>query len=106
MVSFAGGRQEMGRKIVIVLSVAILLLLSNLAFADCVDLGGFTSWVAEDTHTVVFYMGKRPIARLQISDCTIRPSSSVRLIKSYVCDSDSIEIDGKECSLITVQVLY
>jgi hypothetical protein len=95
----------MKKRIPILLSLPILFLLPALVSADCLDLGGYTSWVLEDTHTVVFYMGERPIARLQIEDCTISPSSTIRLIKSYVCDSDSIEIDGETCSIITVQVL-
>jgi hypothetical protein len=94
------------KKILIVSSFAIWLFFSNLAFADCLDLGRYTSWVLEDSHTIVFYLGERPIARLQIEDCIISPSSNIRLIKSYVCDSDSIEIDGEKCSIITVQVLY
>jgi hypothetical protein len=96
----------MKKRIFILLSLLILFLLPALVPADCLDLGGYTGWVLEDTHTVVFYMGERPIARLQIEDCAISPSSTIRLIKSYVCDSDSIEIDGEKCSIITVQVLY
>jgi hypothetical protein len=96
----------MRKKIRILLTFAILLLLPNLAFADCLDLGGFTGWVVEDTHTIVFYMGTISIARLEIPNCTIHPSSGILLIKSYVCDSDDIMIDNEKCSILTVQVLY
>jgi len=82
------------------------LLIPALAFADCLNLGDFTSWVLEDTHTIVFYMGVRPMARLEIPNCSIHPSSNIRLIKSYVCDTDSIMIDGEQCSIITLSVLY
>ncbi len=96
----------MKKKILILISFVIFLLIPALTFADCLDLGGFTGWIAEGTHTIVFYMGTRPIARLEIPNCTIRPSSNILLVKSYVCDSDNIMIDNEKCSILTVQVLY
>ena len=96
----------MKKKRLILISFGILLLIPTLALADCLDLGGFSSWVLEDTHTIVFYMEVRPIARLEIPDCRIYPSSNIRLIKSYVCDTDDIMIDNEKCSIITVNVLY
>jgi hypothetical protein len=88
-----------------VLGLAILLS-PTFALADCADLGSFTSWVVETNHTIVFYEGQQPLARLEIPNCEIRPSSDIRLIRSYVCDLDEIMIDGVACSIITVQVLY
>ena len=96
----------MKKKRLILISFGILLLIPTLAFADCLDLGGFTSWIFEDTHTIVFYMETRPVARLEIPYCTVDPSSNIRLIKSYVCDTDDIMIDNEKCSIITVNVLY
>jgi hypothetical protein len=88
----------------VVLSLAILLF-PTFASADCADLGNFTSWIVETNHTVVFYAGQRPIARLEIPDCEIRPLSSIRLIKSYVCDLDEIMIDGVACRISTVEIM-
>jgi hypothetical protein len=95
----------MKKKRLILISFGVLLLIPTVAFADCLDLGGSTSWVLEDTHTIVFYMGMRPMARLEIPDCSIYPSSNIRLIKSYVCDTDDIMIDKEKCSIMTVKVL-
>ena len=92
----------MRNKKVILLSFAMLLLFSSLALADCVSLVGFTDWFAEDNHNVVFYRGSRPLGTLNIPDCSIKPSSTIRLSKSYVCDSDKIIIDGEECTIMTV----
>lgn len=92
----------MRNKKVILLSLAVLLLFSSLALADCVSLVGFTDWFAEDNHNVVFYRGSRPLGTLNIPDCSIKPSSTIRLSKSYVCDSDKIIIDGEECTIMTV----
>jgi hypothetical protein len=86
------------------LSLAILLFPAFVS-ADCADLQRYTSWILETSHTVLFYAGQRPLARVQIPDCEIRPLSTIRLINSYVCDSDEIIIDGIACHIITVEVL-
>ena len=93
------------RKIWIVLSLTILLF-PTFVSADCVDLERFTNWVLEGSHTIAFYMGEKPLARLEIPNCEIHQLSIIRLIKSYVCDLDEIMIDGVGCRIITVQVLY
>jgi hypothetical protein len=76
------------------------------ASADCADLNNYTDWVWQDKHTIVFYMGNVPLARVNIPYCEVLPSSTVRLTKFYVCDSDDIIIDDKTCTLMTVKVLY
>ena len=78
------------------------LLFSSLALADCVSLASFTDWFAQDAHNIVFYRGARPLATVNVPDCSIKPSSAILLTKSYVCDSDKIIIDGEECSIMTV----
>ena len=93
-------------KMLISLSLVIAFLIPTLAFADCVDLGGFTGWVAEGTHRIRFYEGERPIAIVNVPYCDVYPWSRIRLVRSYVCDSDSLFIDGEKCSIMTVQVLY
>ena len=96
----------MKKKIWILLSLAVLLLSPNLATGDCADLGRFTNWFREDEHTIVFYMGEKPIARVNVPYCEILPSSMIRLTKSYVCDSDNIVVDDRECSIMAVKILY
>ena len=80
----------------------MVLLFSTQALADCVSLVSFTDWFAQDTHNVVFYRGSRPLGTLNVPDCSINPSSTIRLSKSYVCDFDKIVIDGEECTIMTV----
>ncbi len=65
-----------------------------------------SNWVLESEHTIVFYRQMAPIARLEMPDCKIRPSSNIRLIKSYVCDSDDIAVDNEKCHIMTLEVLY
>ncbi len=93
----------MVKRSVLVLSVAMMLFFSSLALADCVSLASFTDWVAQDTHKVVFYRGTRPLGTLDIPNCFVTPSSAVIIIKSYVCDSDKIIIDGEECTIMAVK---
>jgi hypothetical protein len=88
-----------------IFSLAILLF-PTFVSADCADLERFTNWILESSHTVLFYAGQRPLARVEIPNCEISPLSTIRLIKSYVCDSDEIMIDGVACHILSVKILY
>ncbi len=96
-----GGR-EMRNKRVFLLSLAVLLLSSSLALADCVSLASFTDWYAQDSHNIVFYRGPRPLGTINVPNCSVKPSSTILLNTGYVCDSDKIIIDGEECTIMTV----
>jgi len=93
------------KKIWWVLSLAIVLL-PIFVSADCVDLGRYTNWILETSHTVVFYPGPKPLARLETLNCEITPLSTIRLRKSYVCDLDDLVIDSATCHIITVEILF
>ncbi len=88
------------------LSLAVLcviaLLLPHVVFSDCVDLGRSTGWYVQGDHTLMFYSGKAPIARVTVPNCSIKPSSMVRLASNYLCDSDKVDIDGEACNIMTV----
>jgi hypothetical protein len=92
----------MGKKIVILLSLGIALLSPRIVLSDCVDLGRATSWYVQGAHSIIFYGGLMPIARVAVPYCTLNPSSSIRLLKSYVCDGDKIMIDGSGCLIMSV----
>ena len=85
---------------------SLLLLFPYRALGDCADLERFTNWLLEDEHTVIFYRGEIPLAKIDIRSCELLPSSTIRLINSYVCDSDDILVDDKVCGIMTVKVLY
>jgi hypothetical protein len=93
------------KKIGVALSLMILLFPAFVS-ADCADLGRFTNWYLETAHTVIFYDGEVPLARVEIPYCEINPLSTILLLKSYVCDSDEIMVDGVACRIISVKVLY
>ena len=92
----------MKKKIFILLSFSILLFSPNLVLSDCLDLGGFTSWKIQDDHTILFYRQNLPIAKVDLKGCTVTESSTVRLTKSYVCNSDSLIVDGQACAIMTI----
>ncbi len=96
----------MKKMILTVLSFVLLLFSPTLALSDCADLSRFTDWVREGDHTVVFYMGNIPLARVNIPYCTILPSSTIRLNTFYVCDLDDLFVDEEACTVMTVEVLY
>lgn len=95
----------MSKRRLILAGLAIFLFLPNLVLADCADLGSSPNWFLEDSHTIIFTRGSRPIARLTIPDCQMEPSSQVRLVKSYVCNDDKIIIDNQECRIMTLEAI-
>ncbi len=89
----------------IVLTVGFFWLAPGILHADCLALGGCTSWFFESNQKIIFYRGSRPIASVKLRDCKVYADSSVLLIKSYVCDDDKIIVDGQECILFSVDSL-
>ena len=92
----------MKRKIFILLSFSILLFSPNLVLSDCLDLVGFTSWKLEGDHTILFYRQNSSIAKVNLKGCKVTESSTVHLTKNYVCNSDSLIVDGQECAIMTI----
>ena len=94
----------MGRKIFILLGFSLLLLSPSLAQCDCADFTRMTSWAVQGSSTVIFYTGNLPFARIDLQDCTVDSSSNIRLTKSYVCDSDSLMVNGQECAIMSLTI--
>ena len=92
----------MKTKIFVLLSFSVLLFSPNLVLSDCLDLGGFTGWKVQGDHTILFYRQNSPTAKVNLKGCKVTASSTVSLRKSYVCDSDSLIVDGKECAIMTI----
>jgi hypothetical protein len=98
----------MSRNILILLCLVILLIIPKAALADCINLGGqihggFSSFSLKDGNKIILYSGSVPVAKFDIQDCKIKPTSKIRLLKSYMCDGDKIEIDGESCVMLDVQ---
>ena len=95
--------KEMTKKIRMLISFSILLLLPNLGFADCIDLKRADSWYIQGAHTIIYYWGLSPLASIDVPYCKIEQNSDIRLLKNYVCDTDSILVDGNACSIMTIR---
>ena len=88
-----------------VLCTAVFIWLTidpNPALSDCKDIGRYTSYYVQGAHTVIFYNESWPIPYFDIPYCSIRPESTIRPVKSYVCDGDKIFIDGEACTIMSV----
>jgi hypothetical protein len=81
--------------------ILLVVLSSDIVSSDCVDLKRSNGWYAQGGHTIIFYVGFTPIARVDVR-CPVKPSSTIRPMTSYICDSDSIVIDGEVCNIMTV----
>ncbi len=95
----------MKSKLSVLLSLTALILLPAVLWADCTDLTHYTHWVLKDSHTILFYRGNRALAVITLEGCEAQSNSSVRLITTYVCESDKIMIDNRECSIMTLQIM-
>ena len=92
----------MKKNILMLLCLGILLVLPNLAVPDCTNFGRVTSWYVQDENTIIAYRQNTPVAKIVLEDCTVNSSSNIRLTKSYMCDEDSLIIDGEECGIMTI----
>jgi hypothetical protein len=96
----------MKRNILILSCLAIILVSTNSASADCAQFGGFTSFSLTGGSTVVLYAESTPVAQFDVPDCVVLPSSQIQLLKGYMCDGDELLIDDIRCVIIAVRALY
>ena len=92
----------MKKNILMLLCLGILLAVPNLAVSDCMDFGRVTSWYVQDEHTIIFYSQNTPVAKIVLQDCSVLSSSNIRFLKTYMCDEDSLIIDGQECAIMSL----
>ena len=92
----------MKKNILILLCLGILLVVPNVALCDCTDFSSATSWYAQDDNTIIYYSQNRPVAKIVLQDCTVNSSSNIRFLKTYICDNDTLLVDGEECSIMSL----
>jgi hypothetical protein len=92
----------MGKRILGLMSFWGFLFSSVPAFADCTDLSLMTNWYVQGDQSIIFYRGNSPLAQVDLEDCTVNASSTIRFIKTYVCDGDQIMVDGQACNIMAV----
>ena len=92
----------MRKGLFILLGFSILLLFPGFAVSDCTDFRHITRWYVQDENTIIFYRQMAPVAKVVLQDCTVNSSSNILPTKSYVCDEDTLVIDGEECAIMTL----
>jgi len=92
----------MKKNILMLVCLGILLAVPNLAVSDCVDFGRVSSWYVQDENTIIFYSQNKPVAKIVLRDCSVPSSPNIRFLKTYMCDEDSLIIDGQECAIMSV----
>ena len=82
----------------------LFALLPNPVSADCISIAGFNRFSLQG-NTVALYAGSNPVARFDVQNCTVQPSSQIDPIKTDVCDGDEIMIDESRCVMMEIKSL-
>ncbi len=72
------------------------------ASAECADINRMTSYYIEGAHDVIIYNRLTPLAYIHVR-CNISPESVIQVTRGYLCDSDSILIDGEACNIFGIR---
>ncbi len=91
--------------LLLALGLGAVFLAPNLSLAECTSIGGFSNFSLEGTNTIILFAGSSPVARFDVLDCKVEPTSKIQLIKSNVCDGDEIMIDGSRCTMMEIKPL-
>ena len=92
----------MRNKLLVLCVLIFLLTVPTVARSDCLDLGRANSYYIQGGHTVIFYVGPKPLAEVEIPYCILYQDSIIRLTRTYTCDTDKIVVDGAQCIIGTV----
>ena len=92
----------MRKRFLIVLCLLFILILPVTVSADCMGVSFFDNFILRGSNTVVLYSGTAPLVKIDV-DCTVQPTSNIRLLRNYLCDGDDILIDDSTCKIITVK---
>ncbi len=92
----------MKRRLLVLLCVLSIFLTPGFATADCASARYFNNFYVLADGTLILYYFSYPLAYVDLQDCTVEPTSEVRLLSPYICDNDHILIDGDVCTIMTV----
>jgi len=95
----------MRKKILFMTFLVAIFLLPNLSSAECTNIGYFNSFFLEGPTTVILYAASKPVLRFDVLNCTVTPTSKIRVLKSDVCDGDEILIDDFYCTMMEIKPL-
>ena len=92
---------QRGKNTLILLSFAVLFLAPSLAMSDCADFTRMNGWGIIRSNSL-FFLLKILMATINLKNCTADSSSHIRGMKRYLCDNDSMMVNGQECAIMTL----
>jgi len=98
-----GGESAM-KKLFFLVVLTLVTFISAGVWAECALLTGSSGWDRMDAHKVKFYRGTTGLAVLEIPNYDIYPRSEIHLKNDYVCNGDTIIIDGAVCDITLSEV--
>ena len=75
----------------------------SVASAECGSIASFDRFTLEGMNTVTLYSGPKAVARFDVQDCNVQPTSDIELLENYVCDGERIRIDGNKCRMMEIK---
>ncbi len=91
----------MKRSYLILVGLFFILILPGRVSADCMSVGPFDNFILQGDDTVILTSAGQALVKIE-TNCTVYEKSKVRLLKNYICDGDTIMIDDKNCTMVTV----
>ena len=85
----------------ILIGLLSILILPGRVSADCMSVGPFDNFILQGDDTVILTSGGQALVKIE-TNCTIYEKSRVRLLKNYICDGETIMVDDKNCTMVTV----
>ena len=94
------------KKLFFLVVLFLVTFISTEVWAECALLTGTSGWDRMDAHKVKFYKGTTGLAVLEIPNCDIYTRSEIHLKSDYVCNGDTIIVDGAVCDIRNVERLH
>ncbi len=70
----------------------------DVVIADCLSTTQFESYSIRDNKKVILFDGEVQVAIMDLN-CTARPTSTIRFLKTLVCSGDDILVDDSRCKI-------
>jgi hypothetical protein len=91
------------KRILVLLLGLSLLALPNLVSAGCADVSRATGYYVQGGHDIIVYSRMTPLAYISLFQCSVNADSNIQFTKAYLCDTDSLIIDGDFCPILTIR---
>jgi hypothetical protein len=97
------GGKSMKTRILVAVCLGMVFLLPALASAECGTIAMYDRFTLEGMNTITLYSGTMPVARFDVQNCSVQPTSSIELVQNYMCDGEKLKIDGNDCIIMEIK---